>query len=322
MILWHAFGVAAITHALSAVPAMFFVTGSLLAKSLSHRPAGVVLVDRARRLLAPLAAFSAVSVVVMAAAWVRSPSEATALPWRGLVLWFLPFADPAGSAWEGGYLSSPLWYLRVLLWLVVLSPLLLRAFRRRPGLALAAPVVAVGLLEWVGRHPGWAVPWLPDLVWQAGDIALYAVFLLLGFAHRDGLLERITARYWLGLSAVTGLGAAGWMLTQPVPGMVVNNSHPAHLLAGVAWLGLLLAGRQALDRLARARRSGAVVAWVTQRTMTIYLWHAAALVITRHALRRAGHLPYGLWSVGLLAGAAAVMTLLVLAFGWVEDVAG
>lgn len=222
----------------------------------------------------------------------------------------------------GRYLSSPLWYLRVLLWLLVLSPVLLASFRRRPAIALGLPVLALAVLEWVGRHPNWAVPWLPDLVWQAGDVALYAIFLMLGFAHRDGRLDGLGTRRWLTVAGVSALGAAGWIITQPVPGMVVNNSHPAHLLVGLAWLGVVMAGREWLDRMARAPRAGAAVAWVTQRTMTTYLWHAAALVITRHALGRPGELPAGVWSVGLVAGTAAVMTLLVLAFGWVEDLAG
>jgi len=319
---WHAFGAAAITYVVSAVPAMFFVTGSLLAKSLSHRPAHDVLVDRARRVLVPLAAFSAVVIGAMVAAWVTVPSPRTELPWRGLVLWFLPVADPGGSAWEGGYVSSPLWYLRALLWLFLLSPLLLRLFRRWPVATLVGPAVAVVVLDLVGRQPAWVVPGLPDLVWQAGDIALYAVFLVLGFAHRLGRLERLSPSGWLAVIVASGAAAAAWMLTQPVPGLVVNNSHPAHLLVGLAWLGAIMMARPWLERLARAPRAGAAVAWVTQRTMTIYLWHAAALLVTRHALARLGDLPAGIWSAGLVAGTAAVMTVVVLVFGWIEDRAG
>ncbi|MGH9180136.1 MAG: acyltransferase family protein, partial [Acidimicrobiales bacterium] len=322
VIVWHAFGAAAITYVVSAVPAMFFVTGSLLAKSLSHRSAASVLVDRARRLLVPLAAFSVVAIAAMATAWAVNPSSTTAPPWRGLVLWFVPVADPGGSAWEGGYLSSPLWYLRALLWLVCLSPLLLRAFRWRPAVALAVPTLLVVALDVVGRRPGWAVPWLADLVWQAGDVALYGVFLILGFAHRDGRLARLGTGAWMAVAGMSAIGAAAWVLTQPVPGLVVNNSHPAHLLAGLAWLGVIMAGRGWLERLARAPVAGAAVAWITQRTMTIYLWHTAALFLTRLALGRTGELPVGVWSLGLLAGTAAVMTVLILAFGWVEDLAG
>ena len=321
VILWHAFGAAAITYVLSAVPAMFFVTGSLLAKSLDRRPARAVLVDRARRLLVPLAAFSGTAVAVMAIAWVVAPSATTELPWRGLVTWFLPLADPSGSDWEGGYLSSPLWYLRALLWLLLLSPLLLRATRWQPAVALGVPVAAVMALDWVGRHPGWVVPGLPDLVWQAGDVALYAVFLVLGFAHRDGLLDRIGTAAWLAVAGASGLAVAAWMLTQPVPGLVINNSHPAHLLAGLAWLAVLLASRGALEALTATRVAGRAVVWVIQRTMTIYLWHAAALIVTRLALGRVGPLPVGVWSMAFLAGTAAVMTLLILTFGWVEDLA-
>ena len=37
----------------------------------------------------------------------------------GLWVWLFPLTDPHGSAWEGGHLSSALWYLRTLLWLVL-----------------------------------------------------------------------------------------------------------------------------------------------------------------------------------------------------------
>jgi peptidoglycan/LPS O-acetylase OafA/YrhL len=40
VVLWHTFGAAVITYFFSAVPAMFFVTGSLLAKSRRLRRVG------------------------------------------------------------------------------------------------------------------------------------------------------------------------------------------------------------------------------------------------------------------------------------------
>ncbi len=68
VVAWHTFGAAAITYFVAAMPAMFFVTGSLLAKSLRRRPPKTVLVDRFRRLLVPLWAFALVAWLAMAVA--------------------------------------------------------------------------------------------------------------------------------------------------------------------------------------------------------------------------------------------------------------
>ena len=103
---------------------MFFVTGSLLAKSMNRRPPRTVLADRFRRLLVPLWAFTAVAWLAMAVAATRMGTE---LPLHRAVVWLFPLADPHGSAWEGGWLSSHLWYLRTLVWLLLASPFLLRA---------------------------------------------------------------------------------------------------------------------------------------------------------------------------------------------------
>ena len=131
VVLWHTFGAAWITYFVSAVPAMFFVTGSLLARSFDRRGAKATLIDRGRRLLVPLWLFTATSWFVMAIANRLSPSPKTALPWAQLLWWILPLDDPRGSLWEAGWLSSPLWYLRAMTWLLLVAPLLRRVSRRR-----------------------------------------------------------------------------------------------------------------------------------------------------------------------------------------------
>jgi CubicO group peptidase (beta-lactamase class C family)/peptidoglycan/LPS O-acetylase OafA/YrhL len=321
VVLWHAFGAAAITYVVAAVPAMFFVSGSLLAKSYLRRPTFTVLADRMRRILVPLWALAAVAYVAMWLAWRIAPSEATQVPWRGIVLWLVPLADPGGSAWEGGYLSSPLWYVRTMVWVLALSPLAIAALRRAPAITLGALVAGVVALDQVNRRPSWRVDALPDLVWQAGDVVLFTIFLLLGVLHRDGAFGRLHRRDLVTLALVCAAGAQVWVLTQPVPDMVVNNSHPMHLLVGAAWLFLALAAMPWLERLAASERSGLVIRWVSQRTMTIYLWHPVGIVVTYLALRRVGTLPPGVWSVAVVVGTVAVTAVGVLLFGWIEDVA-
>ncbi|MFN0090743.1 MAG: acyltransferase family protein [Acidimicrobiales bacterium] len=323
VVIWHAFGAAGITYVVAAVPAMFFVFASLLAKSLDRRGVRAVLLDRARRVLLPLWAFAAAAHVVMLAAAHARPGPNTRIPWSGAVLWLLPINDPKGSAWEAGWLAAPLWYLRALAWLLLAAPVLLRLVRRAPRATVALLAVAVFALDLAGRDAAWTAPHAPMLLWRLGDFALYGLFVCLGFLHRDGVLGRLSASRWLGAGAMAA-GAAGlWGLTQPVPDGVVNNSHPMHLFVGFAWLALAFAAQRPLARLADARLTGPLVHAVTQRSLTIYLWHSGVIILAYQLLWRSHlDLPPGVFSAALLALVAAGVAAVVAAVGWIEDAAG
>ena len=314
VVLWHALGAAVLTYFVAAVPAMFFVTGSLLAKSLDHRLGRQVLRDRLRRLLMPLWVFGTAALIVQCIAHIVDGTTRTAVNWMNLIWWVLPLNDPHGSTWEGGYLSSPLWYLRALIWLIILSPLLLRTSRRFPLLCVVVPVAALAVLERLARTGQWtgATPW------RLGDGFLYGTFLMLGFHHRDGRLRRVTTKGWLVISALSAFAAGAWVTTQPVPGWVVDDSHPAHLLVGGTWLALFLAARPLLERLGAHRRVAPLITGVSRRSLTIYLWHTTAIVIAYVTIDDL-QLPTGVFSVLMLLGTAAATTVLVLLFGWVED---
>lgn len=317
VVLWHATGAPPVTFLVAAVPTMFFVNGSLLAKSL-RRGVLPVLRDRAQRILVPLWVFAAGAFATMAIAHAIDGTDATAVPWRNIVFWMLPVADPTGSQWEGGYMASPLWYLRALLWILLLSPVLLWSVRRTRGAVIGLSVATVFVLEWLARTDRWNGTW----AWRFGDLALYATFSMLGFAHRDGRLAWLTRRRWAVGAIVSALAAAGWAATQTIPDGVVNDSHPAHLLVGFAWLGAFFAARPAIEQLARTRPVSAAIDWVSQRTLTIYLWHSTAIIVTYELLRRSGvSFPPGGWVVMLLTGTALVTSVFVLCFGWVEDTA-
>lgn len=152
VMLWHAFGAPVLTYFVAAVPAMFFVTGSLLAKSLDRRPWRTVLADRGRRVLVPLWVFGTVAFVAMRVAWLTDPSPRTAVPWHSIVFWIVPLGDPKGSVWEGGWMSQPLWYVRAMFWLLLLSPLLRKATRRIGAWAFVVPLVIVlSIPPWSGH---------------------------------------------------------------------------------------------------------------------------------------------------------------------------
>jgi len=189
VMVWHAFGYAAITYFVSAVPAMFFVTGSLLARSLDRHGYVATLRDRTRRLLIPLWLFAAVAFGAMAVADQVTHSSTTRVPWRNLIWWVVPIVDPHGSQWEGGWMSSPLWYLRALLWMIVASPVLLWAIRRAPARTLLALATGVFVIDLAARHPRWPLQ-TTTTPWIVGDFFLYSFFLCLGFLHRDGVLAQ------------------------------------------------------------------------------------------------------------------------------------
>ncbi len=315
VIAWHAFGLAAITYVVAAMPAMFFVSGSLLAQSFGRRPTLTVLRDRFRRLLVPLWAFGLVAWLAMAvAAW----RTGDGLPLHRAITWVFPLTDPMGSAWEGGWLSSHLWYLRTVIWLFLLAPLLLWAVRARPRLAFGVLVVAVFALDLAGRYES-VLPIGHRALWGTGDVVLYAVFLLMGFLHRDGALRAVTRRGWLALAVVAGAGAVAWRLTQPVPLGVVNNSHPLHLFVGLGWLAAALAVQRPLARLGASRLLGPPVRAIGRRALTIYLWHTAAIIVALNILDARGIDGPVAHPVGLVLLTTLGVVVCIRLFGWVED---
>lgn len=317
VVLWHATGAPLLTYLVAAVPMMFFVNGSLLAKSF-RRGIRSVLRDRLQRILVPLWVFSIAAFATMSIAYLLNPAPRTAVPWRGFVYWLVPIVDPQGSQWEGGYLAAPLWYMRALLWLIALSPLLLWLVRRTRGAIIAIDVVSVFALDAFARRGIWRGTW----AWRVGDLALYATFLMLGFVHRDGGLDFMSRRRWVYAAALGAVAATVWCLTQPIPDRVVNDSHPAHLLVGFTWLCAFFAARTLIERAGSTRPGGATINWVSQRTITIYLWHSTAVIVSFELLRRS-ELTFapGSWTAILLILTALVTSLFVLCFGWVEDTA-
>lgn len=316
VVAWHAFGVAAITYFVAAMPAMFFVTGSLLAKSMNRRAPRTVLADRFRRLLIPLWAFAGVAWLAMAVAATRTGTD---LPLHRALVWLFPLADPHGSSWEGGWLSSHLWYLRTLVWLLLASPLLLGAVRRAGARVLLVPVAGVFVLDALTRDGG-LLAGQHALAWPAGDLVLYSVFLMAGFVHRDKGFHTVSRRGWVAIAILAAGAATAWRLTQPVPLGVVNNSHPMHLFVGAAWLSVALAGRDALTRLAEGPRIGAAIRAIGRRSLTIYLWHTAAIIVAVNILEAAG-IDGPLRAPGLVVLTVVGTLVAVHLFGWVEDLA-
>jgi peptidoglycan/LPS O-acetylase OafA/YrhL len=291
VVLYHSTGWAALSIVFPAMSVMFALGGSLMAASLD-RYGPFAVEKRLQRLLPSLWVLVAVAVPAML-------GIGLVWDWR-VLLWAFPLQDPPATGfWLEGL--AAMWYLRDFLWLVILSPLLLPIFRKFPLVAILLPYAVLAVITFAGWRP---VPVVHDL-------ALYGGAWLLGFAHHDRLLER--RRWWLaGVLAVAG---AAWAVTHPGPRGLDLNDIP---LGNALWSAAFILVALGVSPAVRPSRALTVL---NARALTIYLWHVPLIVAVARFAEWSG-LPIFGW-VGIswrLAVVAALLSLIVLAVGWVEDV--
>jgi peptidoglycan/LPS O-acetylase OafA/YrhL len=304
VVVYHTTGWAFLTVVFPAMSVMFALAGSLMAASLD-RSGPSATGRRLRRLLPSLWLLAAVFVPAMLV---------TGMPvsWR-LPLWVVPVYDPPSNAW-GGLALSAIWYLRDYLWFVLASPLALWLFRRSPLPTLLAPYVLLVVVEF-------GFPTAPTVV---RDFGLYFGAWLLGFAHHDGLLRRLPRVVLISVAGTLAMLGAVWILTHPGPrGYDLNDIRLGNgLWSGgftLLLLGLAPASAPWVDRTALLGRA---VTLVNRRALTVYLWHMPIVIgLTALAVRAGYPAGGGATTVVRLTAVAALVTLAVALFGWVEDVA-
>jgi peptidoglycan/LPS O-acetylase OafA/YrhL len=304
VVVYHSTGWAALTVVFPAMSVMFALAGSMMAASLD-RYGPFAVERRLHRLLPSLWLLVAVAVPFMllgGMAW----------DWK-VLLWFFPVVDPPATGfWLEGL--AAMWYLRDFLWFVLLSPLFLPLFRRFRLTTLLLPYGALAVITFSGATPHLIVR----------DLALYGGAWLLGFAHHDGLLTSsrrgtpgsVIARYRWWLVGVLGATGAAWALTHPGPRGLDLNDIP---LANALWSAAFILVALGVAPQVAPRRSLTVL---NSRALTIYLWHVP-LIIGVVRLAEATGLPVQGW-VGItwrLAVVSMLLALVVLAVGWVEDIA-
>lgn len=335
VIVYHTFGWAWLTLLFPSMGVMFALAGSLMARSLG-RPALSVIRARLRRLLPPLWIFAAVALTAMFVQGWQPQGEDGSWGWARLLCWIVPVGSPpfpehlgSASGWTedtwAQQAAGPLWYLRTYLWFVVLSPLLLRAFRRFPLATLVAPlavaaVVGTGLLTIPGET-GETVT----------DIAVYGACWIAGFAHHDGVLARLPG-YVIPSLAPVAMAVGFWWASGHLgeDGWDLNDIPLAQALWSFGFVLLLLHLSPAWQALpGRLRLLEAPVTLLNSRAVTVYLWHEVALLASVPLIDQ-------LWNVPLLeervpwvldstwfqfAVIWPLLALLVVCFGWVEDLA-
>lgn len=326
VLLWHAFAAPWMTF-FAAMPVMFFVAGTLLAPAAAGRSHRAVVRRRTRRLLLPLWVYAA---VVAGAGLFRDPpgwatvTSAPAALGRAAT-WVVPLVDPASADWHGGWLSTHLWYLRAYLWVLLLAPVL-AILARRVVRTLPVLFLAVAAVE-VSARTGGPIFGSGSVAVLVGDVVTYGPFVVMGMAYRTKP-ARLPAPVLAVGAAAAAAATALFVATAGLPAGGVNESYGAVALTGLACLLAIGAAEGPIRRVAERRHVRRLTEAVSQRAVTIYLWHPAAIALAYSILNGSDVFPrmtavhrWPVPAVFVVAFTAASTALAVGAVGWVEDLA-
>ena len=321
VMVYHTFGWAWLPLLFPSMGVMFALAGSLVAGSLTRAPHGHygVIARRLRRLLPPVWALGLVLVPAMLVGGWASQGPGEPFRWGHLLLWLLPLGTPPADD-QGYEWVVPLWYIRSYLWFLLLSPALLWLFRRWPGrvlvlFPLTAALSTAGVVQLSGRS-GDAVL----------DGAVFGACWLLGFAHHDGALRRLSLRVVLPVAALLMAAGAAWAV-HPASGQGwdIDDVPLANTLYSLGFVLVLLRLYPSFAWMERVPALDRLVGAVNSRAMTIYLWGNASIWAATPLLDASPLASYYTDSwVGMalqLSAACTVLLVVVLLLGWVEDVA-
>ncbi|WP_244165034.1 acyltransferase family protein [Streptomyces silaceus] len=341
VVVYHLFGWAWLTIIFPSMGVMFALAGSLMARSLK-RPAWGVIRGRIRRLLPPMWVFSAVALALLfAGGWNVSEDPDHGGTWG--LLSMLNYVFPVGAPpfpWNLGdkaglledtwpaQAAGPLWYIRAYLWFVIASPLLLWAFRRLPWATLFAPLALTAVV-------GTGVVTIPGETGNTiSDFAVYGSCWVLGFAHQEGVLARVPRYLAVSVSALIMAFGLWWASGHLGPdGWDLNDIPLAQATWSFGFVVILLQYAPSWQELpGRLAKWDKLVMLSNNRAVTIYLWHNFLIMATVPIIDQAYDLPFmedERWSSALDTTYMLWMTvlvwpligLMVLAVGWVEDLA-
>ncbi|MFG2255989.1 acyltransferase family protein [Streptomyces mirabilis] len=341
VVVYHLFGWAWLTVVFPSMGVMFALAGSLMARSLS-RPALGVIRGRVRRLLPPLWAFSAVALALMfAGGWnvMKDPDNGGTWGLVKLIDYVIPIGAPP-FPWHVGSKSGlledtwavqaagPLWYLRAYLWFVIASPLLLWAFRRVPWATLLAPLALTAVL-------GTGLVTIPGETGNAiSDFTVYGGCWVLGFAHHEGVLQRVPRYLAISCSALLMAFGLWWASGHLGPdGWDLNDIPLAQAAWSFGFVVILLQYSPSWQELpGRLARWDKLITLSNNRAVTIYLWHNMLIMATVPIIDQAYNLPFMQSDSAVAALDSSYMVwmfllvwpligLTILAFGWIEDIA-
>jgi peptidoglycan/LPS O-acetylase OafA/YrhL len=294
---------------------VFFVSGVVTAASLRKRGSWPVVRARLRRLLPPYYAYAIVALVVMSITDVRSSSPDASLHRNDFLSFVLPVVRPTGSVTRV-VLWGHLWFLTTFLWVLIFAPITYWVHQRMRAWSLLLPALGFAATVWFAKRGGVHVRE------EFFNVFMFGWFFQLGYLYRDGWLQRRNPKV-LALFGVVLFGL-GWLVAEriePVWKTPVNElytSPTAHFLVGAAWMIGVLAVREPIAAWLATRRLRAIDL-ITQRTYTLFIWGPAANAVAMAASRKVGG-SGGNLGVYLVV-TAAMLVVLVLVFGWIEDLA-
>jgi cellulose synthase (UDP-forming) len=278
VIFWHALGFWWISWTFAAMPAVFYVSGAVLAKSMRKSSCWTVVKGRLRRLVPPYLAFVCIGMagVLLAAPEVLADSTSS------VVSWFVPYRAPAPLAWEEGWLSTPLWFLRALVIVLLLTPLVRPIGQRLAGwLMFCCWLGSLFALDWWVNQQ--TTEMATGIVRGVADIVCFGGFFALGVSAHH-LRYKLSRSWRWRLAVLFGAGGVAAALVSPPIDRVVNNSYVLLGLVGLAWLLVMLAMEDQMRHLGTLPALKRFVGWITDGSMSIYLWHTLALVFAYYVV--------------------------------------
>lgn len=297
VVLYHASNAWEVT-AITAMPLMFFIAGSLYANSLEHRPQREVISSRYRRILLPYWLYVAAMVVLWA--YLGVLGEVHPASWVSFAMPVLSLGGPKGPG-VGTNLEMTwvaLWYLQMHLILSLAGGWLRRAQLRHGRRYWITLVVLTLLFMPVG----------------VGGLAFWALWWSLGYLQHDGTLEAWMATRWRRIALATG--PAGAVLFFVFHYSVMPLAALGALLLGIFWLTLAMGLRPRIEPALQAHAWRSVMNWASARSLTIYLWHMPII----YGLIELGIPGTDSWPVRFALTCALLVPVCMLV-GWAEDVA-
>ena len=183
---------------------------------------------------------------------------------------------PAELVATAGYrFGQPLWFLGVFLLCQALLPVMLRLHERHPLVTVSMLAGAAVLVDGVRAATG------ADGVGFANLVFVWLVLQQVGFFLADGRIDalgRHTRSVVLMASVLALVGS--FVLGIHSPDLIANINPPttALLLVGIAHTAAFSLLRTRIAGFARRPRPAAFTAFVSRRTMTVYLWHMPVLL--------------------------------------------
>ncbi|WP_433504630.1 glycosyltransferase [Pseudonocardia halophobica] len=320
VVVYHALGLGWLSIVFPSMGVMFALGGSLMVQSMRKTPAIDVIGQRIRRLLPPLWLMAVIFVPIMvwqgwAAEGADAESPGNGIPWSDLIWWVFPIMDPPGSEW-GLDTVEVLWYLRAYLWFVLLTPVMLKAFRKSPVISVLVPLALVIVDGLLGSPLSDASGLGAGLL----DFVTFGACWMLGFAHREGMIRRLPLPALLGLAAAGIAAGMFWAVGHPSPdaGLDLNEIPMAQALVSAGFVLLVLRVNPAMGWVDKVPGLGRLISVVNARAITIYLLNNPAIDVAAWANDRLGLPDSSGW---LVLSSVVIIVIGVACFGWVEDLA-